>query len=244
MAVEPAPDVTVASASAPDRGEAPAVQRPQTEPARTEPRAIEPKATAATIAPPTARPAASVPKQPPTAPKVSKPTVVASLSQPKPVPPAAPVRPALRIFVEADAHERAGLGNLTPTEYARLLRGELLAIAADYLGPDAVARDDSNLAFRADLADGRSGIDRLCAKAQTPRVLLADVTVESAGFSSLPSAYWPDVTFTAISCADGRVHKSQAQRLEPQRTDRFEYQQLFARRSQDFIASQGYFLKP
>ena len=70
------------------------------------------------------------------------------------------------------------------------------------------------------------------------------MVVQAAGVSAVPSAYWPDVTFTAISCGDGRVHKSPAQRLEPHRLDSFEYQQLFARRSQDFLASQGYFLKP
>ena len=53
-----------------------------------------------------------------------------------------------------------------------------------------------------------------------------------------------EVSYIAINCGDGRVHKSPKKRLEPHRLDTFEFQQQFSRRTQEFIASQGYFLKP
>lgn len=178
-------------------------------------------------------------------------TVVAKVD--KPVVPSKPVAvvaappapaPPLRILVEAEVHDRAGTDQYTPAEYAAMLRKELIAITGGYLGAGHVGAADANMAFRDDLADGRSGVDRLCARAGSERLLLADLDVPSEGFSTIDSAYWPEVVFTAINCRDGRLHKSQKARLEPSHLDRFEYQQGFAERSQRFVASQAYFLRP
>ena len=176
--------------------------------------------------------------------KVDRPAVppepVAAVVAP---PPPAP-GPTLRILVEAETHDRAGTDRYSPNEYAAMLRNELIGIAGGYLGDGHVSSADANLAFRDDLGDGRAGVDRLCARAGSERLLLADLSVPSAGFSTVDSAYWPEVVFTAINCRDGRLHKSQKIRLEPSRLDRFEYQQGFAARSQRFVASQAYFLRP
>lgn len=179
-----------------------------------------------------------------------KPEIVARVERPvvapKPLPRPEPAAkaPELRILVEADVHERAGTAKYGAQAYTERLRKELLAVAGDYLGQANVAQGDANLAFRDDLDEGRPGIERLCQRADAKRLLLADMSVPSAGFSTVPSAYWPEIEFTAINCGDGRLHKSPKKRLEPHRLDGFEYQQDFARRSQDFVASQGYFLKP
>ena len=153
----------------------------------------------------------------------------------------------------ADAGAGAGRGRRGESArawqvYRRVLchpaGGELETVSSDFLGAAAVQSGAPNLAFREQLADGRAGIDRLCSQARVQRVLLADVSIPSGGFSSVASAHWPEVRFTAINCGDGRLHKSSSRRLEPQRTDRFEYQKDFAQRAHDFVASQGYFLRP
>ena len=193
------------------------------------------------------------PKAPAQEPKVAKKpaAVVAKVDKPaapsksaaSTAPPPATVA-ALRILVEAETHDRADTDQYTPTQYAAMLRKELIAVAGGYLGGENVRAADANLAFRDDLADGRPGVDRLCDRAGSERLLLADLSVPSEGFSRFDSAYWPEVVFTAINCRDGRLHKSQKIRLEPSRLDRFEYQHGFAERSQQFVASQAYFLKP
>ncbi len=154
------------------------------------------------------------------------------------------VLPNLRVFVQADVHERAGLGDLSADRYAEQLKVELTAVAGDYLGREAVQGEDPNMKFRDYLAEGREGLEQICMLAQAQRVLLADVEISAAGFSDIDSAYWPEVSYIAINCGDGRVHKSPKKRLEPHRLDTFEFQRQFSRRAQEFIASQGYFLKP
>ena len=179
--------------------------------------------------------------------KETRPPVTRTAPRPPPQePPAppAPTMPELRILVEAETDHRADTGKYTPAVYAGMLRDELRTVVRDYLGAASVADDVGNAAFGDDLADGRAGVEHLCERAGARRLLLADVEVPSAGFSSIASAYWPEVVFTAINCADGRLHKSTRQRLEPHRLDRFEYQYQFARRAEQFVASQGYFLKP
>ena len=203
---------------------------------------------ARTVAPTPVKPKPIAPK-PVASPAASRsPEVVASIAKPVPVPvvrpPPAPADAGLRVLVEADVGERSGLGKFTAESYATLLKGELETVSSDFLGAAAVQSGAPNLAFREQLADGRAGIDRLCSQARVQRVLLADVSIPSGGFSSVASAYWPEVRFTAINCGDGRLHKSSSRRLEPQRTDRFEYQKDFAQRAHDFVASQGYFLRP
>ena len=194
------------------------------------------------------KPAAVV--RPAPAAAASKPPVVASVGTPvvAPAPVARPepkpVLPNLRVFVEADVDEEAGLGSYSAVEYARKLQAELAAAVRDQLGPGAVPGNDANLAFRDRLAEGRPGIEELCRAARARRMLMADLTVPSAGFSTLPSAYWPEVAFVAVNCVDGRMRQSPKQRLEPHRLDVFDYQQFFARRSKEFISSQGYFLEP
>ena len=203
---------------------------------------------ARTVAPTPVKPKPIAPK-PVASPAASRsPEVVASIAKPVPVPvvrpPPAPADAGLRVLVEADVGERSGLGKFTAESYATLLKGELETVSSDFLGAAAVQSGAPNLAFREQLADGRAGIDRLCSQARVQRVLLADVSIPSGGFSSVASAYWPEVRFTAINCGDGRLHKSSSRRLEPQRADRFEYQKDFAQRAHDFVASQGYFLRP
>ena len=203
---------------------------------------------ARTVAPTPVKPKPIAPK-PVASPAASRsPEVVASIAKPVPVPvvrpPPAPADAGLRVLVEADVGERSGLGKFTAESYATLLKGELETVSSDFLGAAAVQSGAPNLAFRDQLADGRAGVERLCSQARVQRVLLADVSIPSGGFSSVASAYWPEVRFTAINCGDGRLHKSSSRRLEPQRTDRFEYQKDFAQRAHDFVASQGYFLRP
>lgn len=258
-AATPSPPVTSAE-----------VQAPLPPSVVNEPAAPAPPAVAAVVPSPVNAPAVakvSPPKVSPpevSPPKVSQPrpsqpkggqsapprVEVAKAAPPKPLPPkvAEPTAPAplppLRIFVEADVDDEAGLGAYSASQFAGMLRGELAAVAGSYLAPGVVRSGDDNLGFREHLAAGRSGIERLCQQADASRLLLADVTVPSAGFSALPSAYWPQVAFTAINCNDGRVHKRQKKRLEPNRLDNFEYQQHFYQQSESFVASQGYFLKP
>ncbi|MCB1799595.1 MAG: hypothetical protein KDI67_11990 [Gammaproteobacteria bacterium] len=207
--------------------------------APVEPKPVAPKPVIPTrVAPkPVASPATS-----------RSPEVVASIAKPAPVPvvrpPPAPAETGLRVLVEADVGDRSGLGRYTAESYASLLKGELETVSSDFLGAAAVQSGAPNLAFRDQLVDGRAGVERLCSQAGVQRVLLADVSIPSGGFSSVASAYWPEVRFTAINCGDGRLHKSSSRRLEPQRADRFEYQKDFAQRAHDFVASQGYFLRP
>jgi len=75
-------------------------------------------------------------------------------------------------------------------------------------------------------------------------LLPADVAKFAAGFSSVPSAFRPKVKFTAENCADGGVQRCQNKSPELNRLETFEFQHSFACRSHDFVASQGYFLKP
>ena len=200
--------------------------------------------------PPAPGPVASKPVTPQPAPAARAPAVVASVGRPvpapvvRPAPQPVPVKSGLRVLVEADVGERSGLGKFTAESYATLLKGELETVSSDFLGGAAVQRGAPNLAFRDQLSDGRPGIEQLCEQVQVQRVLLADVSIPSGGFSSVASAYWPEVSFTAINCGDGRLHKSSSKRLEPQRADRFEYQKDFTQRAHDFVASQGYFLRP
>jgi hypothetical protein len=174
--------------------------------------------------------------------QASEPPTVAAAGKPALSPET--VLPNLRVFVQADVHERAGLGDLSADRYAELLKAELTAVAGDYIGREAVQSEDPNMMFRDYLAEGREGLGQICKLAGAQRVLLADVEIAAAGFSSVDSAYWPEVSYIAINCGDGRVHKSAKKRLEPHRLDAFEFQQQFSRRAQEFIASQGYFLKP
>ena len=162
-------------------------------------------------------------RQEPVVPAGEPPTTVAAAGKPEPVP--EPVLPNLRIFVQADGHERAGLGDLS-------------------VDREAVQGEDPNMKFREYLAEGREGLEQICMRARAQRLLLADVEISAVGFSNVDSAYWPEVSYIAINCGDGRGHKSPKKRLEPHRLDTFEFQQQFSRRSQEFIASQGYFLKP
>ena len=181
------------------------------------------------------------PTQGPVGPASEPPTVAGDA---KPALSPETVLPNLRVFVQADVHERAGLGDLSADRYAELLKAEITAVAGDYLGREAVQSEDTNMMFRDYLAEGREGLEQICKLAQAHRVLLADVEIAAAGFSNVDSAYWPEVSYIAINCSDGRVHKSPKKRLEPHRLDTFEFQQQFSRRAQEFIASQGYFLKP
>ncbi|MCP5429858.1 MAG: hypothetical protein H6962_06460 [Chromatiaceae bacterium] len=88
-----------------------------------------------------------------------------------------PVKPGMRVLVEADVGERSGLGKFTAESYATLLKGELETVSSDFLGGAAVQRGAPNLAFRDRLSDGRPGIEQLCEQVQVQRVLLADVSI-------------------------------------------------------------------
>jgi len=148
----------------------------------------------------------------------------------------------LRAFVEADVDDRAGLGDFTSTGYSAKLKAELILVAQETLGADAVATGGDNMAFRKLIRLGRNGLEQLCEQAGSTRVLLADVVIESAGFSVVDSAYWPQLQMAAIDCDAGSIRRGRKQRLEPHRLDRFGFQQSFSERSREFISSQGYFL--
>lgn len=249
VATEPREVGMVKPAAEPEMPAAkPAVPPVQTPPqVAVAPGPIEPAAAARPQPEPKARPAPK-PKPKPLPEPVQKPVpkeepVVAAASA-RAVVPAQPVVPNLRVFAQADVNDRAGLGNLTAGRYSALLKKELAAVATDYLGSGAVQSGDPNRTFRDQLAAGREGRDRLCREAGARRLLLADVVINAAGFSTVDSAYWPEVKFTAINCNDGRFHKSPKKRLEPSNMDTFGFQQQFNQHSQDFIARQGYFLKP
>ena len=243
--VSPAtPDAVAARAVASTPVAPEAEVRAPVEPKPVAPKPVAPKPVAAEPVIPT-----RVAPKPVASPATSRsPEVVASIAKPAPVPvvrpPPAPAETGLRVLVEADVGDRSGLGRYTAESYASLLKGELETVSSDFLGAAAVQSGAPNLAFRDQLVDGRAGVERLCSQAGVQRVLLADVSIPSGGFSSVASAYWPEVRFTAINCGDGRLHKSSSRRLEPQRADRFEYQKDFAQRAHDFVASQGYFLRP
>jgi len=243
--VSPAtPDAVAARAVASTPVAPEAEVRAPVEPKPVAPKPVAPKPVAAEPVIPT-----RVAPKPVASPATSRsPEVVASIAKPAPVPvvrpPPAPAETGLRVLVEADVGDRSGLGRYTAESYASLLKGELETVSSDFLGAAAVQSGAPNLAFRDQLVDGRAGVERLCSQAGVQRVLLVDVSIPSGGFSSVASAYWPEVRFTAINCGDGRLHKSSSRRLEPQRADRFEYQKDFAQRAHDFVASQGYFLRP
>ncbi|MCB1772927.1 MAG: hypothetical protein KDI88_04875 [Gammaproteobacteria bacterium] len=156
----------------------------------------------------------------------------------------AAAKPQLRVFVEADVDERAGLGGFTTAAYGKRLKIELGLAVQEILGPAAVVTDDENLAFRELVRQGRDGLDRVCSQAGSARVLLADVTIEAAGFSAVDSAYWPQLRMIALNCENGLTQRTPKQRLEPHRLDRFGFQRNFSERAREFISSQGYFLAP
>ena len=153
-------------------------------------------------------------------------------------------KPNLMVLVEAEVDERAGLGAYGAEQYAAMLKKELEAAVVGALGGEMVVQGSVNLAFREHLMDGRNGMTALCKQAGANRLLLADVRIPSAGFSTIDSAYWPEVSFMALNCVDGRNHRRPSKRLEPHHQDRFEFQYHFIEKAQAFIASQGYFLKP
>lgn len=150
-----------------------------------------------------------------------------------------PIRPACRCAARrtpTSAPDSAA----TPPQYAELQRGPRIGRLSRNR-PGRPRRLQPGVPQRP--ADGRSGFARLCARVDAKRVLLADVTVDSVGVPALPSACWPDVTFTVISRRDGRVHKDSSERLEPHRLDSFDHEQFFARHAQAVVASQGHFPK-
>jgi hypothetical protein len=190
-----------------------------------------------------------MPQRPQTA-KISRESLPAAVAKPvlepaaQVTPAAAPKEPGLHVFVAADVDYRAGLDAYTAERYAALLQQELFAAAAAYLGPDGLADDVGNRAFREDLAAGGNSIEQLCAQVDGGRILLADLTIPTAGFSTMESAYWPEVELKAINCSGNRLHRKPRQRLEPHHLDRFPYQHRFREMAEQFVASQAYFLKP
>ena len=211
---------------------------------KTPPRVGPESLTAAKPAPP---PASKPKVTPQPAPKLSPSRKEQpEISRAAPVEPvvAEPAKPNLRVLVEAEVDDRAGLGAYTPAKYAQLLKNELERVAVANLGENAVETGDVNLAFRERLGESNDGMTALCDQADAQRLLLADLRIPSAGFSTIDSAYWPEVSFVAINCADGRKHHRPHKRLEPSRQDRFAFQHQFMEYAQGFIVSQGYFLKP
>jgi hypothetical protein len=175
----------------------------------------------------------------------SRPAVPAKTQGPAPLPPVPVAIPNLKVFVEADVHERAGLSAYSADSYAGVLRRELERVVASHLGGDALQAGGDNLGFREAFAeDPQRAPAEVCEGAGSRRVLLADLTIPSAGFSAVDSAYWPEVAFRAISCGDGRQHRRPKARLEPHRQDGFPFQHHFAERAEGFVASQAYFLQP
>lgn len=188
----------------------------------------------------------AVQRKPPVTPAPKAPTQLATIAPPKPaVVTAAPSVANLRVFVQAEVNDRAGLGGYTEERFANLLRSDLERLVVDQLGAEAVQAGGANPAFRKQFAeDPEQARDAICREAGSQRVLLADLTIPSAGFSTVDSAYWPEVVFRAINCNDGRTRHRAKVRLEPHVRDSFPFQHQFAQRAENFLASQGYFLKP
>jgi hypothetical protein len=157
---------------------------------------------------------------------------------------AAAARARLRILVTADVHDRAGLGRYSAADYARLAQREVIAIARSVLGDDAVADAADAIGFRDRLRTGRAGLEAICADVDSARVLMVDSSIQAAGFSTVDSAYWPEVVFTAVNCDDLRAVSSEKNRLEPHRLDRFEFQHQLAAAARNFVSRHAWFLGP
>lgn len=214
---------------------APAKATGQPSPAGADKPAAPPQRTtvAAAVQTPASRPVVTE-TQPPVAP-IAKPAA-------RPVAPPPP--PPLRVLVEAEVDDRAGLGEFSEEGYEGLLKRELETVVAAVLGGDALRGGAPNLAFRDALSQGGRAVEALCEQAGAKRLLLADLRIPNEGFSSVDSAYWPLLRLIALDCENGRRHARPQERLEPTYRDRFTYQRDFAQRAERFVASQGYFLKP
>lgn len=158
-------------------------------------------------------------------------------------PPAAAVPVELQVLVEVASNDTEPGDPVAPQQYATLLRDVLLAAVRERLGDDSVG-DGMNGRFKADLAEGRVGVERLCDRVGSRRLLLAGFARSASRSPAVDKANTPGVTFVAINCADGRLHRSPKRRLQAHRLDGFEYQVDFTQKAQKFIASQAYFLRP
>jgi hypothetical protein len=101
-----------------------------------------------------------------------------------------------------------------------------------------------NQSFRAELVHGSEGIIARRREPSPHGLLVADLRVPSADFSTIESAYWPEGELLAVNCEGCRLDKRPRQRLELHRLDSYPHQQGFAGKSQQFVSSQAYFLKP
>jgi len=84
---------------------------------------------------------------------------------------------------------------------------------------------------------------QVCTHSPASRVLLATVRVPINDFSPIESSFWPHLVMVAVNCKDGRVHRSQPERLTPKRRDKVFFEEDFLLQAQDFIARQAYFLE-
>jgi len=164
---------------------------------------------------------------------------VASLQKPSPAvaAPEAPPAPGLWVIVDADVEEYAGMKGMTARDYSQALRERLATLAAERLGEEYVSLDG----MQPTIEDKQ--YTQACAKSPADRVLLATLRVPINDFSPVESSFWPHLVLAAVNCKDGRVHRSQPERLTPKRTDQVFFEQDFLVSAQNFIARQAYFLE-
>lgn len=171
---------------------------------------------------------------------VPKPVASVVESRPESVAvPAEPVvqNPGLWVMVDAEVAERAGITGMSREEYSQALRQRLAQLAEDRFGAAHVSREGGQGQIK-----GRE-FKAACSMTKAPRVLLATVRIPPMDFSSIESAFWPNLELAAVNCKDGRMHSSGAKRLSPQRQDEVFFERDFIANAERFIASQAYFLK-
>ncbi len=153
------------------------------------------------------------------------------------VPEVQPPSPGLWVIVDADVEEYAGMKGMTAPAYSQALRERLANLAAERLGEHYVSLEGAQPAI------DDTQYKRACTESPAGRVLLATVRVPINDFSPVESSFWPHLVLAALNCKDGRVHRSQPERLTPNRTDQVFFEQDFLVNAQNFIARQAYFLE-
>lgn len=149
--------------------------------------------------------------------------------------PAPPVLPRLMILTEAMNYEGETDGSLRSK-----LHRELRTAVGDTLA-DAIRLDLQNPGFRGILRTG--DWTSLCKRTQADHLLLADLTPVEVESFGIESANWPNMRYTAVACATGRVGRSGWIRMEPTVGDHFPLQQSVAGSARAFIRTNRHLLQ-
>ena len=157
-----------------------------------------------------------------------------TVTRPAPAEPAAVAAPTLMILTEAINYEGETDGSLRSKMHA-----ELRSAVSDTLD-DKVRLDLQNPGFRGELR--RGDWTTLCKRTRADGLLLADLTAVDVE-SAIESANWPNMRFSAVQCASGRVSRSGWIRMEPTVGDRFPLQQYMSRSAREFIRTNRHLLQ-